>query len=403
MRFLYSQMAIYLLLASMISTAVAQEIPDISASNIHLRGTLSNCKLVFEQAGKGHVAFIGGSITYMNGYRPMVCKLLQQRYPKTEFQFTNAGISSTCSTTGAHRLTRDVLTHGDVDLVFVEFAVNDDQDAQHDEIHAIRGMEGLIAQIRRHNPNADIVVTHFANLSMMETMRKGEEPISIAAHNKVCEHYQVSTVNLCRELVQLIDDDKTTWALYGGVHPKPYGNAICTAMIAKLLEHAWTKPIDKLIKHPLPTKSLDQASYIWGQLNEPATARYDENWQVSIPDWKSIKGSFRSQFAGLKLLHAEKPHSEFKYTFEGTSLGAYVLAGPDAGVLEVYIDDHENPRSVNLYHRHSAGLHYPRTVMLAEGLMSGWHTVRVRIRQPRDAKSQGSSVRILNFAINAKK
>ena len=402
MRFLYSQMVTCLVLGSMTSIVAAQEIPKISASNIHLRGTLSNCKRVFEQAGKGHVAFIGGSITYMNGYRPMVCDLLEQKFPNTEFQFTNAGISSTCSTTGAHRLTRDVLAHGDVDLIFIEFAVNDDQDAQHDQPHAIRGMEGLIAQIRRHNPGADIVVTHFANLSMMETLRQGEQPIPIAAHNKVCEHYQVSTVNLCQELVELIDAEKTTWALYGGVHPKPYGNAICTAMIAKLLQHAWAKPSNKIIEHPLPAQPLDQASYIWGQFKEPATASHDENWQVSIPDWKSIKGSLRSQFAGLKLLHAEKLHSEFKYVFEGTSLGAYVLAGPDAGALEVYIDGDESPQSVNLYHRHSTGLHYPRTVMLAEGLMPGSHTVTVRIHQARDAQNHGSAVRILNFAINAK-
>ena len=402
MRFLYCQMATYLLLASVTSIVVAQETPEISASKIHLRGSLSNCKLVFEQAGKGHVAFIGGSITYMNGYRPMVCDLLQHKFPNTEFQFTNAGISSTCSTTGAHRLTRDVLVHGDVDLIFIEFAVNDDQDAQHDQPHALRGMEGLIAQIRRHNPSADIVVTHFANLSMMETLRQGEQPIPIAAHNKVCEHYQVSTVNLCQELVELIDAEKTTWALYGGVHPKPYGNAICTAMIAKLLQLAWGKPSNKVIEHPLPAKPLDQCSYIWGQFKEPATANHDENWQVSIPDWKSINGSLRSQFAGLKLLHGEKLHSEFKYAFEGTSLGAYVLAGPDAGVLEVYIDDDESPQSVNLYHRHSTGLHYPRTVMLAEGLRHGRHIVTVRIHQARDAKSQGSAVRILNFAINAK-
>ena len=47
------------------------------------------------------------------------------------------GIASTCSVTGAHRLTRDVLSKGDVDLFFIEFAVNDDQDAGHDITHAI--------------------------------------------------------------------------------------------------------------------------------------------------------------------------------------------------------------------------------------------------------------------------
>ena len=40
-------------------------------------------------------------------------------------------IASTCSTTGAFRLRDDVLIKGPVDLFFIEFAVNDDQDAGH--------------------------------------------------------------------------------------------------------------------------------------------------------------------------------------------------------------------------------------------------------------------------------
>ena len=47
--------------------------------------------------GKGDVAFLGGSITEMDGYRPMVCEYLQKTFPKTEFNFVAAGISSTCS------------------------------------------------------------------------------------------------------------------------------------------------------------------------------------------------------------------------------------------------------------------------------------------------------------------
>jgi len=381
----------------------AQDIPEVSSDNIHLRGSLTNSKLVFEQSGKGHVAFIGGSITQMNGYRPMVCEFLEQRFPNTAFEFTNAGIASTCSVTGAHRLTRDVLSKGDVDLLFIEFAVNDDQDAGHDITHAIRGMEGLLVQVRRHNPKADIIVTHFANPSMMNSIRRGETPVPIVAHNRVCEQYQISTNDLCTELVALIDDEKTTWDLYGGVHPKPYGNAICTAMIKKLLEGGWTKRADKLVGHSIPETLIDDGSYVWGQLADPVAAKHDEHWEVSVPDWKEIAGGFRQQFAGLKLLHSDTVQSEFKYMFEGTSLGAYILAGPDAGVLQVLVDNNETPHTINLFHRHSRGLHYPRTVMLAEGLKAGQHTVTVRIDSSRDTQSRGSAVRILNFATNAQR
>ena len=77
-----------------------------------------NSRIQFEQNKRGHVAFIGGSITEMDGYRPMVCKMLKKRFPDTEFNFTAAGISSTCSDTGAFRMQRDVLSKGPLDMLF---------------------------------------------------------------------------------------------------------------------------------------------------------------------------------------------------------------------------------------------------------------------------------------------
>jgi hypothetical protein len=153
--------------------------------NIIRRGSYTNSQIKFEREQKGHVAFIGGSITEMNGYRPLVCEDLQKRYPDTEFTFTAAGISSTCSTTGAFRLGRDVLSKGPVDLFFIEFAVNDDQDAGHARRECIRGMEGIIRQCRSHNPNMDIVVTFFVNPGMLEMLQHDKTPVSMESHSAV--------------------------------------------------------------------------------------------------------------------------------------------------------------------------------------------------------------------------
>src|SRR4051812_25116320 len=122
------------------------------------RDNLLNSRLKFERDKTGTVAFMGGSITEMNGYRPMVCDLLKKRFPQTEFKFIDAGISSTTSTTGAFRLAHDVLEQGPVDLFFVEFAVNDDQDGHHTRTECIRAMEGIIRHTWRQNPQTDIVL-----------------------------------------------------------------------------------------------------------------------------------------------------------------------------------------------------------------------------------------------------
>jgi lysophospholipase L1-like esterase len=213
--------------------------------NVIDRGSYANSQLQFEKNKTGRVAFMGGSITQMNGYRPMVANWLAKRFPKTKFEFINAGISSTCSTTGAFRLKSEVLAKDRIDLFFIEFAVNDDQDAGHDARECIRGMEGIIRQARKDQPNMDIVVTHFVNPGMLEQLRSGKIPISMAAHEKVLKAYDVSTIFLAREVADQIDAGKLTWKVFGGTHPKPAGNAIAAGMIDQLLTAAWGEALGK--------------------------------------------------------------------------------------------------------------------------------------------------------------
>ena len=368
--------------------------------NVIARGSYANSHLQFEKHKTGRVAFMGGSITQMNGYRPMVADWLTKRFPKTKFEFVNAGISSTCSTTGAFRLKSQVLDKGQIDLFFIEFAVNDDQDAGHARRECIRGMEGIIAQARAAQPNMDIVVTHFVNPGMLELLRAGKTPLSMAAHEKVLKAYNVSTIFLAREVADRIDAGKLTWQVFGGTHPKPAGNAIAAEMIEDLLTSAWDRPVTtKAEAHRLPSALVDKGSYFNGHFVSPANSVNDA-WTWRVPDWKQIPGGFRSNpFGGMKLLTAEKSGHETVLKFKGSALGAYVLAGPDAGTLEVSIDGGQWKR-VDLYHHHSRGLHYPRTVMFAADLKRGAHTAKIRLSEKSNPKSKGTAARILQFTVN---
>ncbi len=371
-----------------------------SGKNIHLRGSLSNARLQFERVKTGHVAFIGGSITEMNGYRPLVCELLQRRFPDTKFTFTDAGISSTCSTTGAFRLSTDVLSQGPVDLLFIEFAVNDDQDAGHARRECIRGLEGILRQARRHNPRMEIVITYFVNPGMMETYRTGQTPVSIASHEEVAEHYGISTIGLAKEVTEQIDAGKLTWEKFGGVHPAPFGNSLCTGLIDELLNQAWHEPQAadaKPTAYLLPAEPLDPGNYGKGRFVDPKTATLQHGWKLEVPDWKSLKGSSRSRFTQLPMLVAEEPGAELTLAFAGTAVGAYVVAGPDAGVVEASVDGGP-PQEVHLLHRYSQGLHYPRTVMLATDLQPGEHTMKLRVSQKTDGS--GHAMRIMQFVAN---
>ena len=278
----------------------------VSDRKFILRGNYQNSRIQFECNQRGHVAFIGGSITEMNGYRPKVSAMLETRFPKTAFTFTQAGISSTCSDTGAFRFTQDVLSKGPLDLLFIEFAVNDDQDAARTYNDALRGMEGIIAQARRHNPKVDIVMTFFVNQNILGKLQQGETTPSIAAHSKVAEHYAISVNHLAQELADLIAAGKMTWNDFGGVHPNDFGNTMCATMIGNALLTEWSKPLpaDATAQaHPV-VPLIDDKSYVRGRLLPFEDVLTDSHWQVGVPDWKQEnRAMVRSGFLGLPFIY----------------------------------------------------------------------------------------------------
>jgi lysophospholipase L1-like esterase len=401
-RFLSLLKTLLALTAALLSRAVGLAAPDATSffgDNVQLRGSLTNSRIRFEREKKGTVAFMGGSITEMNGYRPMVCDILKKRFPATDFKFVDAGIGSTCSTTGAFRLMADVFAQGPVDLFFVEFAVNDDQDAAHTRAECIRGLEGIIRHARQINPNIDIVVTFFVNEGMLKTLQSGQTPLTIEAHETVAKHYEVSTINLAKEAAEEITAGKLTWKQYGGVHPAPYGNAIGARMIDELFSRAWAAPLaaDAALKaYPNP-EPIDPLSYSNGRFIDPKEAQIKSGWTLGVPDWKSLPGSKRPRFTSIPMLYATEPGAEATLSFEGTAIGAYIVAGPDAGIVEASIDDGP-ATSVNLFHHFSAGLHYPRTVMLGTDLKPGKHTLKLRVSP--ETKSSGHAARIIQFGVN---
>ncbi len=371
-------------------------------SNVNLRGSLTNSRIQFEKNKVGHVAFMGGSITEMNGYRPLVCDQLKRRFPDTKFTFTDAGVASTCSTTGAFRLATDVLDKGPVDLFFVEFAVNDDQDAGHTRRECIRGMEGIIRHVLEHNPNADIVITYFVNPAMLQTIQDGKTPLTIASHEEAAAHYAVSSVNLALEVADRIRAGALTWERYGGVHPARPGNELCASLIEELLARAWKGPLPAeaaTVKHRLPDVPLDANHYGAGRFIDPKKATLGEGWKLEAPDWKKNPGQWRERFRDIPLLCATRVGAELTLAFEGRAIGAYLLAGPDAGAVEFSIDDGPFTK-VDLFHTFSRGLHYPRTVMFSADLKLAPHTLKLRLADQHNKASSGNAARIIQFVGN---
>ena len=59
-----------------------------------LRDGIANAHLKFEREKVGRIAFLGGSITAMNGWRDHTIRYFQEKFPETKFDFISAGIGS---------------------------------------------------------------------------------------------------------------------------------------------------------------------------------------------------------------------------------------------------------------------------------------------------------------------
>lgn len=380
--------------------AAAQTKTEILKKHIQLRKLPRRCQEKFAKQKTGRVAFLGGSITEMNGFRPLVCDWLQKEYPETKFEFISAGIASTCSTTGAGRIKDDVLSHGEIDLLFLEEAVNDDSDATHTAIRCLRGMEGMVRRVKRESPATDLVLVYFTNPSMLDVIAQGAWPVSSGSHDQVANYYGISSINIAGCLSDLIQTNLMTWEQYGGVHPKAPGNQLAADMIIELLKQTETKWPARQTNFS-SMQPLVTCNYEFLHWSSPKNATVDSQWKFHQPDWKKIPGSFRSRFAKDTFLTADAPGAQFDFNFQGRAFGLYVLAGPDAGSIEYRVDG-GNWKTQDLYHRYSKALHYPRTVMLEETLSDKKHHIEIRISKSKNELSTGHAVRIMQIAVNGK-
>ena len=89
------------------------------------------------------------------------------------------------------------------------------------------------------------------------------------------------------------------------------------------------------------------------------------------------------------LLHASFPAAPLNFEFSGTAIGAFVLAGPDAGSIR-YVIDGKKRGKVDLYHpKYSKRLHYPRRVIFAI-TYPGPHQIIIQPQPRRKAEIQSA-------------
>lgn len=393
---------IYSLFFCLVSESLNAEEPFSSTTGdnyFDVRGGLENCRIKFTQEKKGRVVYLGGSITTMQGWRELTYDLLKKRFPETEFDFIDAGIGGTNSTLGAFRFEDDVFKKGAVDLLFLEFAVNDGGGDAPDN-RRVRAMEGIIRQARKLNPQIDILMQYFVTQDYVKEITEGKIPASIVEHEKVAQYYQIPIINLAQEMTRRINAKEFVWEQFSrdSCHPKSFGHQLYVICIDKFLDAAWAAPIEpdaKLTTYATPAP-LDSMNYENGRFLDPQQAKCKKGWKF-VKDWKADK---TCNYGGpVDVVTAEHPGDELQLTFEGSLIGFYGIAGFDAGILEYSVDGGEK-NTIDLFDYYCTQFHRPVSRILAENLQPGSHTITIVMKNEKNEKSVGNACRILKWMAN---
>ena len=318
---------------------------DSEKEDYYIRTKLLNFiqKITNQPDRKLNIVFLGGSITQNDGYRNLICDWFTKQYGD-RFNFVNSGWGGTDSAMGADRLYFDVGTY-DPDLVFVEFAVDDR--GQTDE-NIARNMESIVRQIYDLNDTTEIVFVYTVHQEDMEMAASGKWTQTARIHDAVAEHYGIPSVFMGRELAQSVKSGKAVWNkddvddeykdlpvyMEDKMYPLEAGTEKYFETAEKFLK-------DLLINNTigLETKEYFSSPYLF---RESAGSRQ----YFAIDDY--IEGSNMNKEPASKYLNAHRTIENVytsetvgdgvTFTFTGTRAGVYILAGVDAGGIDIYVD-----------------------------------------------------------------
>lgn len=361
------------------------------------RGGLPNFFAKLERGETVRVAYLGGSITAQEGWRPKTLKWFQQQYPKASVSEINAAIGGTGSDLGVFRLRHDVLVHKP-DLLFVEFAVNDGGAAP-EQIY--RCMEGIVRQTWRDNPATDICYVYTIAGNMLDTLKEEKLPRSYAAMEKIAGHYGIPSINMGLEVARL---EKTGKLVFKGkkpktdeeraalgdkilfsddaVHPFPEtGHQVYLESIVRGM--ALIKPAGKIGPHtlgaPFVADNWEEAKMV-----PLSRARLSAGWIRLDPKTNSLAKSYSKRL--LEMWKANQPGETIQFKFRGIAANIYDLVGPDCGQVIVNLDG----KKPSIRPRFDAYCTYHRLAYLSVGsnLTNAVHTVKLEIHpdQPDKAK-----------------
>ena len=168
-----------------------------TAEELRVRDGLPNLFAKLKAGGPVRIAYLGGSITAANGWRPKTLAWFQSQYPKAEVIEINAAISGTGSDYGACRIETDVLSKKP-DLVFMEHRVNGGGGSAYEA----KSVEGIVRQIWKDNPQTDICLIYTISFNMLKGLQAGKQTRFGATMETIANAYGIPSIDLGVEIAK---------------------------------------------------------------------------------------------------------------------------------------------------------------------------------------------------------
>ena len=302
------------------------------------------------------VGFIGGSITNAVGWRDNIINWLKTYYNNNKIIQVNAAINGTSSTYGVFRIEKDLLSKCIYDLIFIEFAVNDNGSDADTE----KSMEGLFRKIWAVNPKTDICMIYTVSQSHFTSIAAGKMNLSTSKHDSIASYYKIPSIFLGNEVYRIINSDTVSWYssitdtasgknsqgkyvfTVDNLHPTPFGYTVYTKIIARSFLKMENE--NRVFNHSIPI-SIVKNNYENAQMIPISKAfNYGMTW-VDRNGIYNFMDSFMSHTPHDNYICSENSNSYYSFTFTGSKIGLSMLIGPSVGKYVVEIDKVAYPQT----------------------------------------------------------
>jgi hypothetical protein len=353
-----------------------------TAEELRMRDGLPNLFAKLAAGGPVRVAYLGGSITAANGWRPKSFAWFQSQYPDAELVEINAAISGTGSDYGACRIATDVLSKNP-DLVFMEHRVNGGGG------YEAKSVEGIVRQIWKKSPRTDICLVYTISLGMLKDLQAGKQTSFGAIMETVANAYGIPSIDLGVEIAkrekagELVFKSDTAVAgklvfSKDGVHPGNEGHDVYRDVIARSM--LAMKNVGQPQPHRLPTP-LEARCWESAGLLPITHAVLSSGWEAVDTKTDAVyRDDFGRTDAMLRgAVKCDKAGETVTVQWNGTTIGFSDIPQGSGMEVEVTIDGTQPPIAIKRPQTENIR-RYARFFYLPEQ-SPGEHTAVLRVKR----------------------